>query len=1525
MIKPHVTRRMIGIVVALFFSTLFMHPLMAGGVYYTDTDNEDNAGSGVADNDMDVSVGRGDANHPIEFNIDVSGDLPTTSAVLTVRANDVDEEQGEIDNIYFNGTLLEKLTGTNNTWSTTAFTLDPALVVSGNNQVQVDVDVEDGGWIVTVDWAQLLIDGGAAADGDTGNISITNVTIAGGTVTIDTQVEVQAITGGNYTLELNLIDPDGNALDVLSDSFSATAGETLLRDNSTSYSLSGVSGVYEIQAQLFFEDGSGFMVQQDIEIRQFYHEQNVGPTDLDNDGLSDSDEATLGSNPDDPDSDGDGLDDASEVGGDVSNPLDSDGDGMIDALESSIDDTDGDGTVDQDDAENTDPCVPDAGSAACLAIDLDDDDDGIPDTLEGSGAVDTDGDGIPDSLDLDSDNDGLFDLIESGADVTGLDSDNDGVIDASNSFGGNRLADVLETTADSGTINYSLLDTDGDTTPDFRDLDSDGDGQNDVSEAGGSDPDEDGVIGSATPTVDGNGVPTGGGLTPPDYNSDGVPDYLDSNDTDSDGVVDSLDLDLDNDGIPNTAEGNGLLHSDSDGTPDSLDLDADGDGLFDIVEAGGSDANDDGLVDGFSDGNADGLDDAIAASPLPLTDSNSDDTPDFQDATDSDGDGLVDSVDLDDDNDAILDSVEGNEAFDTDDDGVPDSLDLDSDNDGLFDLIESGATTSGLDSDNDGRIDSGNAVGANGVTDLVETGVDSGSVNYTLLDSDSDGVANFRDLDSDGDGLFDLLEAGGSDGDSDGRIDGFSDLDSDGLHDVFSGSPLSPPDSDDDTVLDYLDLDSDNDGLYDVLEAGGADDDGDGLLGSSPQSVSSDGLASGSGLFQLDSDSDGVADLHDLDSDNDGIPDVTEAGGSDADGDGRVGTGAPVVDTQGVTSAPMVVTDTDGDNTPNQLDIDADGDGLLDIVEGGGVDSNGDGRVDGFSDGDGDGLDDPTAVTPLPLPDMDGDGIADFLDNDDQDNDGIPDTADLDLDNDGIPNDLEGNGAVDSDADGIADFRDLDSDNDGLYDLYESGADSTILDTDGDGRIDGTWSVGGNGIADTVESSVDSGSIGYNGGVLLDTDNDGIADFRDLDSDNDGLYDVTESGGGDADNDGVLGSGTPAVNGDGEASGSGVTPPDSDGDGVDDQRDLDSDNDGVADVIEAGGSDTDGDGLPGSGTPAVDPNTGVPLSDGGLLLLDTDGDGTPDTLDLDSDGDGVFDLIEAAVNGSDSSPRDGVLDSSTDSNGNGLDDSLEGVALNLLDSDGDGTPDRIDNTEGDGQPLQTGLNGVGGCAMGSGRAVDPLLALLVVMALAYLGLGRSKLREVRVKSTSLINPVVLPLLVSGLLLTSQPLNAESNSTENPWYAGIGLGLSRLEPDRNGSLYEVDDKSSEGFKLTLGYDYSERISIEGYYSDLGEAAMSPHGVVSYKDLGASGLYYIYQQQDDRHKGLEAFVKAGLGWMENDTSLPYERLHNSHVMFGLGAVYTLGNGLSLRADLDLYDEDSQFFILSIMQRFGSSSDE
>lgn len=90
--------------------------------------------------------------------------------------------------------------------------------------------------------------------------------------------------------------------------------------------------------------------------------------DSDNDRLLDGEEITLGTDPNNPDTDGDGINDGVEVGDDVNNPLDEDGDGIIDALDSNTLDSDNDGVVDQLDPANNDACIPNI-SAAC-AVDL---------------------------------------------------------------------------------------------------------------------------------------------------------------------------------------------------------------------------------------------------------------------------------------------------------------------------------------------------------------------------------------------------------------------------------------------------------------------------------------------------------------------------------------------------------------------------------------------------------------------------------------------------------------------------------------------------------------------------------------------------------------------------------------------------------------------------------------------------------------------------------------------------------------------------------------------------------------------------------------------------------------------------------------------------------------------------------------------------------------------------------------------------------------------------------------------------
>lgn len=215
---------------------------------------------------------------------------------------------------------------------------------------------------------------------------------------------------------------------------------------------------------------------------------------------------------------------------------------------------DGDGDNDEDGIEDS--------------IDIDDDNDGILDTVEGDGTIDTDGDGIPDSKDIDSDNDGIPDNIEAQTTIgyippTNLDSDHDGL---DNSYEG------------SGNEGLTPVDTDTDGTPDVVDLDSDNDNVPDANEGH-------------------------------DHNFDGIPDALPTgNDTDRDGLDDGYEGNNVNDGFDVNDEinnpGRDLPNTDGAEDVNYRDIDDDGDGLLTVdedVNGDGNPTNDDSNNDGIPD------------------------------------------------------------------------------------------------------------------------------------------------------------------------------------------------------------------------------------------------------------------------------------------------------------------------------------------------------------------------------------------------------------------------------------------------------------------------------------------------------------------------------------------------------------------------------------------------------------------------------------------------------------------------------------------------------------------------------------------------------------------------------------------------------------------------------------------------------------------------------------------------------------------------------------------------------------
>ncbi len=1191
-------------------------------------------------------------------------------------------------------------------------------------------------------------------------------------------------------------------------------------------------------------------------------------------------------------------------------------------------DNDADGIRNQDDLDDDNDGILDIYEGG-----LDEDGDGVPD----AGALDTDGDGTPDVLDLDSDNDGILDNLEARQDreaVNALDLNPNGAIDIAFPVGENGIADAIETEPDSGVLIYALLDSDDDGRPDYRDSDSDNDGIFDITEAGGMDNDATGTLDNFA-DGDGKGVDDA-------VQSAALPVF----DTDGDGILDFRDKDSDNDQIPDAVENfggepNNPVDTDGDGAADHRETDSDGDGLSDTVEAGKIPSEPDDV-----DGN--GIWDfreAVSAS---------------NQQPDRDADGIGNIDDLDDDNDGIPDVLEGlvdengdgvadDASRDTDGDGTPDVNDLDSDNDGLLDNREAHPdfnVVNGLDQVVNGAIDlfkevgERGEVGENGIADVIETSADSGVLNFEIQDTDGDGTPDFIDLDSDGDGIFDLIEAGGVDADGNGQIDNFGDADDKGVDDTVQASALPVFDTDSDDTADYRDTDSDNDGLPDSLEAG-----------SDPSNP-------------IDSDNDGAADFRELDSDGDDIPDNEDFDNSgviepplppisaDVDGDGVMNEDDLDDDNDGITDDIEGNEDSDGDRTLNQYDLDSDNDGITDITEATALiefiaqlDVDSDGRLDApvGENGIADALESTpdSGTTIFIVADSDGDGVPDFKDLD-SDNDSIYDTTEAGRPNTGGNGRLDGaeftntaglagaaNGnLLDTDNDGIVDNRDLDSDNDGITDLLEAGG----IDVDGNGRVDDFTDLNGDGAEDGLQRIVIE---------IVDTDFDTIPDYLDLDSDQDSLSDVLESLGMefDQDNNGTLDVFTDS-DGDGlddflAAGPVGVN--DTDRDGIPDQVDYDSDGDGMSDLIEAGGTDVDGNRM-------VD------------VLLDTDGDGVPDVVDFDSvgnedaDGDGIADFADVDFTGGTDTDNDGIddmLDPDSDGNGfvgpasgeNGVLDDGQGTPVQLPDSDSDGTPD-VQDSFLPVTTIETDDSGGGfGCNIVSADngSKDPWMILMFGAALMSLLIRTRRRAALRLSSDAKGLRNAGLVLLAGASLTLSACSAiglgggqdrGGSDHKARVYIGGGVLVSNLEPDADSQPgVTVDETQSAGGTLQLGYDISNRFSIEAHGSDLGEATFDPPAgaTVGYQVGGLSALVYGFNDSGDRSRreGFSVFGRLGGGTMRNQgEGVRFERVNDFHLLAGLGLEYGFESGLGLRAEVVSHDSDAQYAQLGLVYRIGDA---
>jgi len=680
---------------------------------------------------------------------------------------------------------------------------------------------------------------------------------------------------------------------------------------------------------------------------------------------------------------------------------------------------------------------------------------------------------------------------------------------------------------------------------------------------------------------------------------------------------------------------------------------------------------------------------------------------------DSDGDGLADRLDIDSDNDGITDNIEAQTTAGY----VAPSGTGDPDNGGTFvDL-----NRDGLDDNYDTRTVTVSTVAATAADALIDP-VNTDATDPSSLGITTDATPDYLDTDSDGDGTSDIVEAGLGAADTDG--DGRADIDA-GPDTIPGTGDEFFADTDGDGLLDALDTQNGttaNDGFVvnEGLAAGALaypDADGDASAGV-PLTQDVD-FRDGEAL--LDTDGDGIADDIDIDDDNDGILDTVEQGGPVLSG-GQIDVQQVLV-TAGSANFNTIDSDVvqltpDANNQAGtvqsqiKLDVTQDFEFDLDINLGSNNDTN-------LGDGN------PFGAFGLPVGGAD--GIAFMLHNDPAGSNAVG-QAGAGIGAFGIQNGLAIEfDTFDNNPFGGNEGGTNTGDHTHIFDT-DAGANSSNLSYIGsrtelgeieDGQFHNvvvrwnadtqtlSWSFDGTQVGSITEDIVNtrlggdstaffglSASTGglrnehqvrlnsYEGNIVvdppfIDTDGDGIEDYLDIDSDNDGITDnieaqttdgyIAPSGVGagitDANNNGL--DDTYEVNNlTGDAVGSLLAPVDTDGDGIADYVDTDSDGDGISDNAENG------------------------LGQGEIAF------GTlSDTATNDADGDGLFDQYETAIDGNANDGfvvNEGVTDPLTaEDNNNGYlpddgGDAVDGAVVPLVadldfrDAEDDNTPSIID-------------------------------------------------------------------------------------------------------------------------------------------------------------------------------------------------------------------------------------------------------
>lgn len=187
-------------------------------------------------------------------------------------------------------------------------------------------------------------------------------------------------------------------------------------------------------------------------------------------------------------------------------------------------------------------------------------------------------------------------------------------------------------------------------------------------------------------------------------------------------------------------------------------------------------------------------------------------------------------------------------------------------------------------------------------------------------------------------------------------------------------------------------------------------------------------------------------------------------------------------------------------------------------------------------------------------------------------------------------------------------------------------------------------------------------------------------------------------------------------------------------------------------------------------------------------------------------------------------------------------------------------------------------------------------------------------------------PVALSALIftgCASTATNPAYNTGTDRVQDHFYAGIGFGQSRKDPDQNTTSFDVNDRVNGSGQLTVGMDLSRQVALELHTTDLGSAGFEGGGEIDYNVHGGSVLMYAGKNRHNfKRRGFTGFARAGVGYLQNSSdSIPFEKVNQAHFLVGAGLEYMFSSGFGMRLEGISFDEDAQYGQLGFVYRTGS----